>query len=280
MVFSGYVRTGGFFPWSNGFMCFLAFLLVWYYGMELTPIFSVLLLLSTCSMARGQEETSTSQTGHRRGLGRDTPSTSSIISSLSMEELRSYCQIPDNINIELPDDPADSNFGEGDGAVYFTREQLAVGLRFPVSFLIKQFLYFSGASLALIHLNVIWILVGCSVLNLLYQLDISLVEVYFIYTLKLAHGGRLSLSAQSPQLQFVIGLPNLPKTEAKGVILVRGLWYETLGSLELPFTLNRTMGFPSVFKLWDLHVVFICRCTSILHIFLINTFSCREKPER
>ena len=52
-------------------------------------------------MARGQEETSTSQAGRRRGLDRDMPSTSSIISSLSMEELRSYCQIHDNIDIEL-----------------------------------------------------------------------------------------------------------------------------------------------------------------------------------
>ena len=133
---------------------------------------------------------------------------------------------------------------------------------------------------ALIHPNVIRILVGCSVLNLLYQLDISLVEVYFIYTLKLAHSDRLSLSSQSPRLQFVTGLPESPKTEVKGVILVRGSWHETPSSSDLPFTLNRTMGFPSVFKLWDLYVVFICRYTSILCIFIINTFSCREKPKK
>ena len=69
---------------------------------------SILLLFSACSMARGQEETSTSQAGYRRRPGRDTPSASSIISSLSMEELSSYCQIPDNIDIELPDSPAES----------------------------------------------------------------------------------------------------------------------------------------------------------------------------
>ena len=108
---------------------------------------------------------------------------------------------------------------------------------------------------ALIHPNVIRILVGFSVPNLLYQLDISLVEVYFIYTLRLAHGGWLSMSAQSPRLQFVMGLPDSPKIEAKGVILVRGPWYETPSSPNLPFTLNRTMGFPGVFKLWDLYVV-------------------------
>ena len=112
--------------------------------------------------------TSTSPVGRRRGPSRDTPSASSIISSLSMEELRSYYQIPDNIDFELPDGPAKSTFGKEDGAVYFTRKQLSIGLRFPVSSLIKQFLHFFKASPALIHPNVIQILTGCSVLNLLY----------------------------------------------------------------------------------------------------------------
>ena len=215
------LKLGGV-PWPGGFMSVLTLLPVWYYDMELTPLSSFLLLLSTCSMVRGQEETSTSQARRRRGPGRDTPSASNIISSLSMEELKSYCQILDNIDFELLDGQTKSTISKEDGAVYFTREQLAVGLRFPISSLIKQFLHFSEASLALIHLNVIKILTGCSLLNLLYQLDISLVEVYFIYTLKLAHGGWLSLSAHSPRLQFFTGLLDSPKTVANGVILVRG----------------------------------------------------------
>ena len=206
----------GIFPWPDGFMCVLAFLLVWYCDMELTPLSSVLLLLSTCNMARGQEETSTSQAGRKRGPGRDTPSTNSIISSLSKEELRSYCHIPDDIDCELPDGPAKSTIDKEDGAVYFTREQLVARLRFPISSLIKKFLHFSGALPTLVHPNIIWILSGCTVLNLLYQLDISLVEVFFIYTLKLAHGGRLSLSAQNPRLQFVTGLHDSPKTVGEG----------------------------------------------------------------
>ena len=103
-------------------MCVLALLPVWYYNMELTPLSFVLLLLSTCSMTRGQEEASTSQVGHRRGPGRDMPSTSSIISSLSMEELRSYYKILDNIDFELLDGPVESTTGDRDSAVYFTWE--------------------------------------------------------------------------------------------------------------------------------------------------------------
>ena len=82
---------GGGFPGSGRFMCVLVLLPVWYYGMELIPISLLLILLSSCSMVRGQEETFTSQAGCRRGPSRDTPSTSNLISSLSMEELRSYC---------------------------------------------------------------------------------------------------------------------------------------------------------------------------------------------
>ena len=91
-----------------------------------------------------------------------------------MEELRSYCHIPDNIDFELSDGPTESTIDKEDGAIYFTREQLAVGLRFPVSSLIKKF-HFSGTPPTLIHPNIGRILNGCSVLNLLYQLDISLV---------------------------------------------------------------------------------------------------------
>ena len=168
-------------------MCILTLLSVWYYGMELIP--STLLLLSTCSMARGQEGTLASQVGRKRRPSRDTPSASSLISSLFMQELRSYCQIPNNIDFELSDGPAEPTINLEDNVVYFTREQLTVGLRLPISSLVKQFLHFSGAPPALIHLNVIRILTGCNMLNLLYQLDISLVEVSFIYTFKLGHGG-------------------------------------------------------------------------------------------
>ena len=56
------------------------------------------------------------------------------------------------------------------------------------------------------------------------------------------------LSAHSPQLQFVMGLPDSPKIEVKGVILVRGPWYETPGSPDLPFVVNQSMSFPSTYK--------------------------------
>ena len=83
----------------------------------------------------------------------------------------------------------------------------------------KQFLHFIKVPPALVHPNVFWILMGCSVL-LLYQLDISLVEIFFIYTLKLGVEGCLSMLAHNPRLQFITRLSDSPKTKAKGVVLV------------------------------------------------------------
>ena len=82
-------------------------------------------------MARGQEETSTNQAGLKRGLTWGTPSTSSIISFLSMEELRTYCEIPDDIDVVLSDGPTQNTVGGEENAVFVTREQLVAGLRSP-----------------------------------------------------------------------------------------------------------------------------------------------------
>ena len=149
-------------------------------------------------MARGQEETSTSQSGRKRGPTRGTPSTITIISSLSMEELRAYCEIPDGIDVMLLDGPAQNIVSGEDDTIFFTREQLVAKLRLLVPSLVKQFLHFTRAPPALVHPNVIQILTGCCVLILLYQLDLSLVEVCFAYTLRVAQGGQMSIPAKSP----------------------------------------------------------------------------------
>ena len=56
--------------------------------------------------------------------------------------------------------------------------------------------------------------------------------------------GWLSMSVHSPRLQFVTRLPDSLKMEAKVGVLVRGPWYETPGSLGLPFGVNQSLAFP------------------------------------
>ena len=123
---------------------------------------------------RGQEETSISQVGRRKGSSWESPTASSFVSSMSIEELWFFCQVLDDISLELSNRPTSSTVGQADNVFYFTREQFAVELRFLVSSLVKQFLHVTWASPALVHSNVFQILMGCSVLNFFYQLDISL----------------------------------------------------------------------------------------------------------
>ena len=197
-------------------------------------------------MARGQEETSTS--GRPRGRTQATPSASSIISSLTMEELMAYCEVPDNIDLQLMERTDESTLGGEHNSVFFTQEHLSVGLCFPVPALVKQFLHFTLVPSALIPPNVIRILIGCCVLNHLYQLDLSLVELCIIYFLRIGQGGRMSMSVLNPRLQVVNELPDSLKKEAKGVLLVRGPWDDSPGSPGLPFNINRSQSFPGVWS--------------------------------
>ena len=103
-----------------------------------------------------------------------------------MGELKAYCEIPDDVDIVLSEGPAENIGGKEYNVVYFTIEQLTARLRFPMPSLVKKFLHFTRAPPAFIHPNVIRILAKCCVLNLLYQLDLSLVEVCFAYTLRVA----------------------------------------------------------------------------------------------
>ena len=118
--------------------------------------------------------TSSNQAGRRQGPTRGTPSASSIISSLTMEELRAYCDVLDNIDLKLMEKPDESTIGGEHNSVFLTREHLATGLRFPVLALVKQFFHFTKAPPTLVHPNIIRILTKCSVL--------SLVEICFAYS--------------------------------------------------------------------------------------------------
>ena len=100
------------------------------------------------------------------------PTASSLVVAMYVEELRLYSQIPTKISLETLDGAATSTFREADNAVYFTWEQFTAGLRLPVPSLVKQFLHFTRAPPALVHPNAFRILMGCSVLNSLCQLDI------------------------------------------------------------------------------------------------------------
>ena len=65
------------------------------------------------------------------------PIASSLVSAISIKELRLYIQVPIEISLEMSDDPTSSTVGEADNDIYFSREQFVVGLRFPIPSLVK-----------------------------------------------------------------------------------------------------------------------------------------------
>ena len=117
-------------------------------------------------MVRGREENSTS--GRPGGRPRAKPSTRNIIASMTMEELKIYCEVPNDIDLRLMERTDESTLGGEHNGVFFTREHLAARLRFPIPAIVNQFLHFTRAPPALIHPNVIRILIVTCVLNHLY----------------------------------------------------------------------------------------------------------------
>ena len=63
---------------------------------------------------------------------------------------------------------------------------------------------------------------GYSILNMLYHLDLSLLEVLFIYTIKMSGKEIFSLFAHIPSLQLVTGLLDSTKGATKWCVVVLG----------------------------------------------------------
>ncbi|RVW93002.1 hypothetical protein CK203_032733 [Vitis vinifera] len=120
-------------------------------------------------------------------------------------------------------------------------EQFNAGLRLPLPSLFKQFLHYMRIPPALIHPNVIRVLMGCSILDMLFGLDLSLLEVIFVYTIKKAKNDIFSLSASIPSLQLVTGLPDSTKGAARGHVLVKGPWASFLVHREKEFVPNQSL---------------------------------------
>ena len=64
------------------------------------------------------------------------------------------------------------------------------------------------------------------------------------------------------------------------MILVRGPWYETPGSPDLLFVLNKSMSFPGMFKLWDLYVGAFLRVYPLHSLILLLYFFFVGKSRR
>ena len=131
---------------------------------------------------------------------------------------------------------------ESFNAIVFSKEQYNVELCFPLPSLFKQFLHFTKIPLAFLHLNAVRILMGYNILNMLYHLDLSLLEVLFVYTVKMSKKEFFSLSAHILSLQLVIGLPDSTKVASKEHIVVSGPWAGSYEHLTHAFEPHNSLG--------------------------------------
>ena len=119
---------------------------------------------------------------------------------LSKREFRKRFHVSNDISIRLIDGGSVPTENEFFNVVTFNKEQFNVGLRFSFPLFFKQFLHFTKVPPSFLHLNVVKVLIGCSILNMLFHLDLSLLEVLFIYTVKMSRKGIFSLFAHIPSL--------------------------------------------------------------------------------
>ena len=78
-------------------------------------------------------------------------------------------------------------------------------------------------------------------LDMLFQLDLSLLQVLFIHTIKMSKNERFGLSAHIPSLQLVTSLPNSCKSRAKGHVLVFDPWSGSYEGLDGVFSPQRSL---------------------------------------
>ncbi|RVW37689.1 hypothetical protein CK203_109471 [Vitis vinifera] len=139
------------------------------------------------------------------------------IDKLDVKEFRERFCIPNDVSIELVNKEAAMPTEKGEEKVIlFTKEQFNAGLRFPLPALFKEFLHFSQVPPIFIHPNLVRVLMGCSIINMLYSLDLTLLEVFFVYSLKKAKNDIFSVSAYLLSLQVVTELLDSTKGGRRG----------------------------------------------------------------
>ena len=160
---------------------------------------------------------------------------------------RQFCErfcIPNSVSILLVDGEAVSIEKSADNAIYFSKEQFNAGHRFPLPSLFKEFLHFTQIPPAYVHPNIVRVLIGYNILNMLFNLDLSLLEVFFVYTIKKGKTDLFNLFAHIPSLQSVTNIPDSNKGGAKGHVLVKGLWASLSEQPKMKFSPNRSLMLP------------------------------------
>ena len=147
------------------------------------------------SSAAGQDKK-----GGQTSVSPGRPSSGKPTELLNEREFREHFFIPNGVSVQLVNGDPMSTEKTAHDAIFFSKEQFNVGLHFSLSYLFKQFLHYNQIPPTYIHPNIVWVLMGCSILNMLFHLDLSLLEVLFVYTIKKGKKDIFSMFAHIPSL--------------------------------------------------------------------------------
>ena len=172
-----------------------------------------------------KKDVASSSAARPSGKGRSRqPCSGKPIDKLNKREFCKRFYFPNDISIQLVDGNLMSTEKAAHNAIYFTKEQLNARLHFPLPSFFKEFLHYTQIPPTYIHPNIVRVLMGCNILNMLFNLDLSLLEVLFVYTIKKGKKDIFSMFSHIPSLQLVTNLQDSNKGGAKGYILVKGPW--------------------------------------------------------
>ena len=148
---------------------------------------------SSSAIGQGEKDGRTVMSSRRPNSGKPTE-------LLNEREFRKRFFIQNGDSIQLVEGDLTSTEKAAHNVIFFSKEQFNAGLRFPLIFLFKQFLHNTQIPLAYIHPNIVRVLMGCSILSMLFHLDLFLLEVLFIYTIKKGKNDIFSMFAHIPSL--------------------------------------------------------------------------------
>ena len=129
--------------------------------------------------------------------------------------------------------------------MYFTKEQFVARLRLSLLSFFKQFLHFTQIPPTFLHPIIVRVLMGYSILDMHFQLDLSLLKILFVYTIKMSQKERFSLFSHIPSLQLVTSLLDSGKGRANGHVLVSGPWSGSSEGPDIVFSPQCSLDIPS-----------------------------------
>ena len=119
------------------------------------------------------------------------------------------------------------------------------------------------------------VLMGCSILGMLFNLDLSLLEVLFVYSIKKAKTDIFSFVACLLSLQLVTNLPDSTKEAAKGHVLVKGSWAGLAVYPDSPFAPNQSLKVSSMTKLLLVFLWFVSLSQHCWVVDILCFLECR-----